>query len=128
MHGEITFSATFFVKKPPEGARRVYWPLLFRSRRYFLEPSKSSNRIPEPRRHLDAGASTTSETIISSKNTLTAIIPLLRVLSRSEDEATRKNVILNPFAPFDVLSDLENQFPELFVNNPALELYNFIKP
>ncbi len=57
-----------------------------------------------------------------------APVRLLRVLSRSEDEATRKNVILNPFAPFDVLSDLENQFPELFVNDPALELYNFIKP
>ncbi len=57
-----------------------------------------------------------------------APVSLLRVLSRSEDEATRKNVILNPFAPFDVLSDLENQFPELFVNNPALEPYNFIKP
>ncbi len=52
----------------------------------------------------------------------------MRVLSRSEDEATRKNVILNPFAPFDVLSDLENQFPELFVNNSALDLYNFLKP
>jgi len=58
-----------------------------------------------------------------------APVSLMRVLSRSEDEATRKNVILNPFAPFDdVLSDLENQFPELFVNNPALEFYNFIKP
>ena len=44
-----------------------------------------------------------------------------RVLSRSEDEATRKNVILNPFTPYDVLSELENQFTELFVNNPALE-------
>ena len=58
----------------------------------------------------------------------TAPVSLMRVLSRSEDEATRKNVILNPFAPFDVLSDLENQFPELFVNNPALEFYNLIKP
>ena len=30
--------------------------LLFRPRRYFLEPSRSSNRIPEPRRHLGADA------------------------------------------------------------------------
>ena len=51
----------------------------------------------------------------------------LRALSRSEDEATRKGVVLNPLAPYDVLSDLENQFPELFANNPALELYNSIK-
>ena len=50
-----------------------------------------------------------------------APVSLLRVLSRSEDEATRKNVILNPFTPYDVLSELENQFTELFVNNPALE-------
>ena len=54
-------------------------------------------------------------------------ISLLRVLSRSEDEATRKNVILNPFTPYDVLSELENQFTELFVNNPALESYNSMK-
>ncbi len=57
-----------------------------------------------------------------------APVSLLRTLSRSEDEATRKGVVLNPFAPYDVLSDLENQFPELFVNNPALEFYNSIKP
>ena len=54
-------------------------------------------------------------------------LSLLRVLSRSEDEATRKNVILNPFTPYDVLSELENQFTELFVNNPALESYNSMK-
>ncbi len=57
-----------------------------------------------------------------------APVHLLRVLSRSDDEVTRKNVILNPFAPFDVLSDLENQFPQLFVDNPSLEFYNSIKP
>ena len=33
-------------------------------------------------------------------------------------------MILNPFTPYDVLSELENQFTELFVNNPALESYN----
>ncbi len=64
---------------------------------------------------------------IAAKNQ-SAPVSLLRVLSHSEDEATRKSVILNPFAPFDVLSDLEIQFPELFVNNPSLEFYNSIKP
>ena len=52
---------------------------------------------------------------------------LLRVLSRSEDEATRKGVVTNPRVPYDVLSYLENQFPEVFVNNPALALYNSLK-
>jgi len=57
-----------------------------------------------------------------------APVGLLRALSRSEDEATRKNVVLNPFAPYDVLSHLEEQFPELFLSNPALALYNSLKP
>ena len=57
-----------------------------------------------------------------------APVSLLRVLSRSEDEATRKGLVLNPFAPYDVLSHLEEQFPELFLNNPALEFYNSLKP
>ena len=56
-----------------------------------------------------------------------APVSLLKVLSRSEDEATRKNVILNPFATWDILDELEDEFPELFVNNPSLKLYNFIK-
>ena len=56
-----------------------------------------------------------------------APVTLLRTLIRSEDEATRRCVVLNRRAPYDVLSDLENQFPELFVNNPALELYNSFK-
>ena len=55
-------------------------------------------------------------------------ISLLRDLSRSEDEATRKSVISNPRAPYDVLSYLESQFPELIVNNPALQFYNSLKP
>ena len=55
-------------------------------------------------------------------------ISLLRELSRSEDEATRKSVISNPRAPYDVLSYLESQFPDSFVNNPALQLYNSLKP
>ena len=57
-----------------------------------------------------------------------APVSLLRALSRSEDDATRKNVVLNPFAPYDVLSHLEEQFPELFLSNPALALYNSLKP
>ena len=64
---------------------------------------------------------------IVAKNPSAPVRRLLRVLSRSEDEATRKNVILNPFTPYDVLSELENQFTELFVNNPALESYNSMK-
>jgi hypothetical protein len=64
---------------------------------------------------------------IVAKNT-SSPVSLLRDLSRSEDEATRKSVISNPRAPYDVLSYLESQFPELFVNNPALQLYNSLKP
>ena len=64
---------------------------------------------------------------IVAKNPSTPI-SLLRDLSRSEDEATRKRVITNPRAPYDVLSYLEPQFLELFVNNPALQLYNSLNP
>ena len=56
-----------------------------------------------------------------------APVSLLRALSRSEDEATRKGVVTNPRAPYDVLSYLERQFPDVFVINPALELYNSVK-
>lgn len=55
-------------------------------------------------------------------------VSLLRVLSRSEDEETRKNVALNPFAPYDVLSRLESQFSDLFLNNPAFNTYNSLRP
>ena len=64
---------------------------------------------------------------IVAKKIPSAPVTLLRTLIRSEDEATRRCVVLNRRAPYDVLSDLENQFPELFVNNPALELYNSFK-
>ena len=57
-----------------------------------------------------------------------APVTLLRVLSRSEDEVTRKNLILNPFSSYDILYELEDEFPEEFVNNPALAFYNAIKP
>ena len=56
-----------------------------------------------------------------------APVSLLRELSRSEDEATRKGVVTNPRAPYDVLSYLERQFPDVFVNNPALKLYNSVQ-
>ena len=56
-----------------------------------------------------------------------APVSLLRALSRSPDEATRKNVVLNPSAPYDVLTHLEGEFPALFLNNPALEMYNSFK-
>ena len=56
-----------------------------------------------------------------------APVSLLRALSRSEDEATRKGVVTNPRAPYDVLSYLEKQFPDAFVKNPALKFYNSVK-
>ena len=56
-----------------------------------------------------------------------APVSLLRTLGRSEDEATRKGVVTNARVPYDVLSYLENQFPDVFVSNPALELYNSLK-
>ncbi len=56
-----------------------------------------------------------------------APVSLLRSLSRSEDEATRMGVVTNPRAPYDVLTYLEKQFPDVFVKNPALKLYNSVK-
>ena len=64
---------------------------------------------------------------IAAKNPSTPV-NLLRALSRSEDAATRKSVIGNPHAPFDVLSYLEGEFQEQFVNNPSLQFYNSLKP
>ena len=64
---------------------------------------------------------------IVAKNPSTPI-SLLRDMSRSEDEATRKSVISNPRAPYEVLSYLGLQFSESFVNNPALQFYNSVKP
>ena len=82
--------------------------------------------ITRKRRCAEAHEESDALARIVAKNP-SAPVSLLRVLSRSEDEATRKNVILNPFTPYDVLSELENQFTELFVNNPALESYNSMK-
>lgn len=64
---------------------------------------------------------------IVAKNPSTPV-SLLRVLCRSEDEETRKSVALNPFAPYDVLSRLESQFSELFLNNPTFKIYNSLRP
>ena len=91
------------------------------ARREAADETTSSERLAALAEESDALAR------IVAKNP-SAPVDLLRVLSRSEDEATRKNVILNPFASFDILSDLENEFPEIFLNNPSLEFYNSIKP
>ncbi len=90
------------------------------ARREAAEETTSSERLTALVEESDALAR------IVAKNP-SAPVSLLRALSRSEDEATRKGVVLNPLAPYDVLSDLENRFPELFANNPVLELYNSIK-
>ena len=90
------------------------------ARREAADETTSSERLTALVEESDALAR------IVAKNP-SAPVSLLRVLSRSEDEATRKNVILNPFTPYDVLSELENQFTEQFVNNPALESYNSMK-
>ena len=90
------------------------------ARREAADETTSSERLTALVEESDALAR------IVAKNP-SAPVSLLRALSRSADEATRKGVVLNPLAPYDVLSDLENQFPEVFVNNPALELYNSIK-
>ncbi len=90
------------------------------ARREAADETTSSERLTALVEESDALAR------IVAKNP-SAPVSLLRALSRSEDEATRKGVVLNPLAPYDVLSDLENQFPELFANNPTLELYNSIK-
>ena len=91
------------------------------ARREAADETTSSERLAALAEESDALAR------IVAKNP-SAPVSLLKVLSRREDAATRKNVILNPFASFDILSELEDEFPELFVNNPSLEFYNSIKP
>ena len=99
--------------------------------------TKGKTKKPTARREA-ADETTSSErltALVEESNALARIVAknpsapvsLLRALSRREDKATRKGVVLNPLAPYDVLSDLENQFPKLFANNPTLELYNSIK-
>ena len=91
------------------------------ARQEAADETTSSERLTELAEESDALAR------IVAKNP-SVPVSLLRALSRSEDEATRKGVVINPFTPYDVLSHLEEQFPELFLNNPALELYNSLKP
>jgi hypothetical protein len=90
------------------------------ARREAADETTSSGRLTALAKESDSLAR------IVAKNP-SAPVSLLRALSRSEDEATRKAVVTNPRAPYDVLSYLENQFPYLFVNDPALELYNSLK-
>jgi folylpolyglutamate synthase/dihydropteroate synthase len=96
---------------------------------------KKTTSIFARREAADETTSSGRLTALAEESTLARIVAknpsapvsLLRALSRSEDEATRKAVVTNPRAPYDVLSYLENQFPELFVNDPALGLYNSLK-
>ncbi|HKM68565.1 MAG TPA: hypothetical protein VJX94_00525 [Stellaceae bacterium] len=91
------------------------------SRQEAADEMTSSERLTALAEESDALAS------IVAKNP-SAPVGLLRALSHSKDEATRKSVVLNPSAPYDVLSRLEEEFPELFLNNPALKIYNSFKP
>ena len=101
-----------------------------------MTPRGKTKKITAKREAADETTSSDRLTALAKEsNTLARIVAknpsapvgILRALSLSEDDATRKFVVLNPRAPYDVLNDLENQFPELFVNNPALELYNSFK-
>ncbi len=91
------------------------------ARREAADKTTSSERLASLAEESDALAR------IIAKNP-SAPVSLLRVLSRSEDEVTRKNLILNPFSSYDILCELEDEFPGEFANNPALAFYNAIKP
>ena len=91
------------------------------ARREAADKTTSSERLDSLAEENDALAR------IIAKNP-SAPVSLLRVLSRSEDEVTRKNLILNPISSYDILCELKDEFPEEFVNNPALAFYNAIKP
>jgi len=88
---------------------------------------EAADKLTSPERLTTLAKGSHALARIVAKNPSTPI-SLLRDLSRSEDEATRKSVISNPRAPYDVLSYLELQFPESFVKNPTLQFYNSIKP
>ncbi|MGE5658041.1 MAG: hypothetical protein ACM37W_15660 [Actinomycetota bacterium] len=47
---------------------------------------------------------------------------LLRALSLSEDDLTRKNVATNPNTPTEVLLELGGEFPEQLFSNPVFSL------
>ncbi len=91
------------------------------ARREAADKTTSSERLASLAGESDALAR------IIAKNP-SAPVSLLRVLSRSEDEVTRKNLVLNPFSSYDILCKLEDEFPGEFVNNPPLVFYNAIKP
>jgi hypothetical protein len=91
------------------------------ARREAADETTSSERLASLAEKSDALAR------IIAKNP-SAPVSLLRVLLCSEDEVTRKNLILNPFSSYDILCELEDEFPKEFVNNPALAFYNAIKP
>ena len=88
---------------------------------------EAANKLTSPERLTALAKESHALARIVAKNPSTPV-SLLRDLSRSEDEATRKSVITNPRAPYDALSHLEPEFPTSFVNNPALQLYNSLKP
>ena len=88
---------------------------------------EAADKLTSPERLTELAEESHALARIVAKNPSTPI-SLLCDLSRSEDEATRKSVISNSRAPYDVLSYLELHFSELFVNSPALRFYNSLKP
>ena len=88
---------------------------------------EAADEMTSPERLAALAEESTALARIVAKNP-SAPVSLLRVLTQSEDEATRKNLILNQFSSYDILCELEDEFPKKFVNNPALAFYNAIKP
>ena len=91
-----------------------------------LTRREAADETTSPERMTALAEESHALTRIVAKNR-SAPVSLLRALSRSEDEATRKGVVTSPRAPYDVLSYLERQFQDVLVKNPALELYNSVK-
>src|ERR1700730_544856 len=81
--------------------------VLFRNPTWTFVPA---DKLTSPERLTALAEESHALAQIVAKNPSTPI-SLLRDLSRSEDEATRKSVITNPRAPYDVLSYLEPQSP-----------------
>jgi hypothetical protein len=91
------------------------------------QKAEAADKLTSPERLTALAKESRALARIVAKNPSTPV-SLLRDLSRSKDEAARKSVITNPRAPYDALSHLEPEFPTSFVNNPALQLYNSLKP
>lgn len=53
---------------------------------------------------------------------------LLKQLSQDDDPEVRRQVTCNPNTPLECLLKLAEDFPEEFLNNPALMLYNMLQP